>query len=250
VIEDCAHALGGTLSGKPLGTFGHAAFLSFEAGRPVNTYGGGMVVSNDAGLIAHVRHMNDRNPLNLDRLQLKINTLIREQHLLRSGLGLPLLYGFSKPLSRRMINRIAARQAAPSEHNRYAPVQALLGLKKLPHVEENCARRAALAQHYDAVMPASVLPQARSEDTTCTHAMYVVRCPQAAERIRTQLLWRGIDAGVGDEIAHDVATPLGYGDCPHAARLAQNALALPIFEDLTEPLTDRVVDVLRRALER
>src|SRR5438552_12763191 len=42
VIEDCAHALGATYKGRKVGTFGEAAFFSFQLLQPLNTYGGGM----------------------------------------------------------------------------------------------------------------------------------------------------------------------------------------------------------------
>src|SRR5919201_6486764 len=41
VIEDCAHALGATFKGKPVGTFGSGALFSFQTLKPLNCYGGG-----------------------------------------------------------------------------------------------------------------------------------------------------------------------------------------------------------------
>src|SRR5262245_18815772 len=38
VIEDCAHALGATYNGRKVGTFGDAAFFSFQMLKPLNTY--------------------------------------------------------------------------------------------------------------------------------------------------------------------------------------------------------------------
>ena len=47
VIEDCAHALGAHYRGRPVGTFGDAAFFSFQTLKPLNTYGGGMAVTRE-----------------------------------------------------------------------------------------------------------------------------------------------------------------------------------------------------------
>src|SRR5262245_11788551 len=55
VIEDCAHALGATYDGKPVGTFGEAAFFSFQTLKPLNCYGGGLALVKDAALAARVR---------------------------------------------------------------------------------------------------------------------------------------------------------------------------------------------------
>ena len=47
VIEDCAHALGATVNGRPVGSFGDAAAFSFCQDKIITTGGeGGMVVTN------------------------------------------------------------------------------------------------------------------------------------------------------------------------------------------------------------
>src|SRR3954469_8669632 len=47
VIEDCAHALGATYKGKPVGTFGTGSLFSFQTLKPLNCYGGGLALVND-----------------------------------------------------------------------------------------------------------------------------------------------------------------------------------------------------------
>src|SRR5215468_6822376 len=54
VIEDCAHSLGATYKGQPIGTFGDASFFSFQAFKPLNTYGGGLAWMRDAELARQV----------------------------------------------------------------------------------------------------------------------------------------------------------------------------------------------------
>src|SRR5437667_4676722 len=55
VIEDCAHALGATYKGRKVGSFGNAAFFSFQMLKPLNTYGGGMALCGDDALAARIR---------------------------------------------------------------------------------------------------------------------------------------------------------------------------------------------------
>src|SRR5439155_23532151 len=50
VIEDCVHALGARYDGRPVGTFGHAAFFSTEETKTISTVMGGMAVTNDPQL--------------------------------------------------------------------------------------------------------------------------------------------------------------------------------------------------------
>ena len=58
VLEDCAHALGATYKGRPVGTFGTAALFSFQTLKPLNCYGGGLALVHDAAVAARVA--NDR----------------------------------------------------------------------------------------------------------------------------------------------------------------------------------------------
>ena len=51
VIEDCAHVLpGSTHDGKPLGTWGDAAYFSFERGKTISSGWGGAAVAQDETL--------------------------------------------------------------------------------------------------------------------------------------------------------------------------------------------------------
>jgi dTDP-4-amino-4,6-dideoxygalactose transaminase len=59
LIEDCAQALGATYRGRPVGTFGVAAVLSFYATKLLTTGEGGMVVSRDRSLLARLRDRRD-----------------------------------------------------------------------------------------------------------------------------------------------------------------------------------------------
>lgn len=51
LIEDCAHALGGSYKGKPLGTFGDVAILSFGRDKTISSVYGGAVVSRNQSFI-------------------------------------------------------------------------------------------------------------------------------------------------------------------------------------------------------
>ena len=48
LVEDCAHALGSSIAGQSVGTFGRAAFFSYEAGKPLVLGLGGSAVSVEA----------------------------------------------------------------------------------------------------------------------------------------------------------------------------------------------------------
>lgn len=57
VIEDAAEALGAMHRGRPAGSFGRAAALSFNGNKIMTTSGGGMLLTADAGLADRARHL-------------------------------------------------------------------------------------------------------------------------------------------------------------------------------------------------
>ena len=58
LIEDAAEAIGSSLDGRPAGSFGRAAALSFNGNKLITTSGGGMLVSADEGLVERVRFLS------------------------------------------------------------------------------------------------------------------------------------------------------------------------------------------------
>ena len=58
LIEDAAEALGATHRGRPAGSFGRAAALSFNGNKIMTTSGGGMIVTDDEELADHARFLS------------------------------------------------------------------------------------------------------------------------------------------------------------------------------------------------
>lgn len=57
VVEDAAEALGAEMGGTPAGGFGAMGVLSFNGNKIITTSGGGMLVSNEASLVARARYL-------------------------------------------------------------------------------------------------------------------------------------------------------------------------------------------------
>ncbi|HEX5723968.1 MAG TPA: aminotransferase class I/II-fold pyridoxal phosphate-dependent enzyme [Longimicrobiaceae bacterium] len=57
VVEDAAEALGARYRGRAPGTLGRAGVFSFNGNKVITTSGGGMLVSDDAALVAHARKL-------------------------------------------------------------------------------------------------------------------------------------------------------------------------------------------------
>ena len=57
LVSDAAEALGATVGGRPAGSAGAVGVLSFNGNKSITTSGGGMLVSDDEGLVGHARHL-------------------------------------------------------------------------------------------------------------------------------------------------------------------------------------------------
>jgi dTDP-4-amino-4,6-dideoxygalactose transaminase len=57
LIEDAAESLGSYFGGKHTGTFGLLGTLSFNGNKTITTGGGGAVLTNDADLARHAKHL-------------------------------------------------------------------------------------------------------------------------------------------------------------------------------------------------
>jgi dTDP-4-amino-4,6-dideoxygalactose transaminase len=57
LVEDAAEALGASYRGRPAGSFGALAAISFNGNKIITTSGGGALASSDAKLVARARHL-------------------------------------------------------------------------------------------------------------------------------------------------------------------------------------------------
>jgi len=246
VIEDCAHSLGATSQGKQTGSFGYAAFFSFETTKPVNTFGGGMVVTRDAALIQHIRQKTAKDAHDLSSVSQKLRATRTEQRLFITRLGFPFLYLLATPSLKGLMNRVyrSVGQHAPPSTVRYSPVQAQLGLRKIATLPERIELRKHRAERLRSLLKPTIRTQQLEEGTESTWYFFVATLPRPVAPIRKKLLLRGIDAGVENEIADDCAALLGYADCPNVARVFSHAIALPMYDGIPEKSLARVARAL------
>lgn len=247
VIEDCAHSLGAALDGVQTGSFGYAGFYSFEPTKPINTYGGGMVVSRDEGLIARIRESTREKPLDLDTLKTKAATVKKEQFMMGTGLAWPILAAMANPVVKELIaRRYRSAQSVPSSAFRYAPPQAKLGLEKLEGLAERLEARRACAALLREALHDSIAVQKVADNAQSTWYFFIALLPGGAARARARLILRGVDAAVEEEIADDVGSMLGQEDCLNAAEAYRRAIALPLFDGMTERQVRRVARAVNR----
>jgi dTDP-4-amino-4,6-dideoxygalactose transaminase len=142
----------------------------------------------------------------------------------------------------------------PGVNSRLDPLQAAILGVRLAHLDEDNARRAALAARYDAGLAASglALPARRAGASHVFH-QYVVR-HEARDALRASLAARGVGTLVHYPVpvhaqpAYRGRVALAPGGLAESERAAATVLSLPIYPELGADRADRVVASLNAAV--
>jgi dTDP-4-amino-4,6-dideoxygalactose transaminase len=206
-----------------------------------------MVVSREQALIEAARAKSESCRMDNRAFLKKVRSIRVERLLFATGLAVPVLLLLATSALRRPMERLyRAFQSAPPTDLRYLPVQASLGLKKLSSLDGRIAERQKTADLYRSLLKPSIRMQQVPENASSTWYFLVAVLPRNAAPIRWRLLLRGIDAGVGNEIADNCARLLGFSDCPAADRVSARAIALPMYDGISDSSVHRVASVLNR----
>lgn len=208
IIEDACQAIGALYKGRPAGSLGSTGCFSFYPTKNLGGYGdGGMVVTNDDNVA--------------DRLRL-----------LR-------VHGSKQ----RYYHTI------PGYNSRLDEIQAAVLRVKLKHLKQwNKARRARAAL-YDQLLKDSAIVTPHVEDwNESVYHLYVVRSKKR-DILKSHLAKAGISSGVYYPLPmhlQEVYRELGYkeGDLPEAETASGEALAIPLYPEMTEEKVRQVVEVL------
>jgi len=230
LIADACHALGGDLSGVPVGTLADLSTFSFHPVKHITTGEGGMITTNDAERARRMRIFRNHG--------------ITSDHRQREAAG----SWFYEMVDLGFNYRLTDLQCA-------------LGISQLRKLEGWVARRRQLARRYDAAFqgmpwlaPLAVRPAAGH-----AYHLYVVRL--RLQRLRTDRadVFAALRAeGLGVNV-HYIPVHLhpfyqkrfgtSPGQCPVAEAAYASILSLPMFPELNDADVDRVVDTVRRVLE-
>ncbi len=145
VIEDCAHALGGTIDGQQVGTIGDAALFSFNYDKPISLGWGGAAVVQNGGMFERGLAAPFQTPSTDAEYEMlmKFMDVMAERRRI-----IPFQASFWKKVWNRA-NRRANRKFVKDSIISIGPLQAELGrwcLSKYPtvlKVRTGCARKVA-----------------------------------------------------------------------------------------------------------
>jgi dTDP-4-amino-4,6-dideoxygalactose transaminase len=216
VIEDCAQSHGARYRGRPTGSIGDVACFSFYPTKNLGALGdAGMTATDDTALATALREVRE--------------------------------YGWRD-------RYVSARTGI---NTRLDPIQAAILGAKLPHLAADNARRETIASRYDSGLAGLELTRpARRADATHVFHQYVIRAPAAdrdglREHLRRAQIGTGLHYPVPVHLQPAYAGRLGEypAGLPETTRAMHDILSLPMYPQLGEDATDRVVHEIRRFFE-
>jgi dTDP-4-amino-4,6-dideoxygalactose transaminase len=264
VVEDCAHALGATYDGRPVGTFGDAGFFSFQTLKPLNCYGGGLALVRDAAVAARVRALAEAEPWpSIKRVEDRLLVGKLQRIFIRPGVftisAFPILWVSSLIGANPDVylwEKIRSLTPLPDSYTeRFPNVQAVLGLASLEMLDSWTARTRRHARVMDEALgdlpgiSVPVVPPKR----THVYYQYCVYGPERDELV-VRCVRRGIDietlhvdvCSEMDIFTNETVVPAGAP----GARRAAGAMQIPVYSTLTDEQAARVARVVRGVLAR
>jgi perosamine synthetase len=262
VLEDCAHALGATYKGRPVGTFGTGALFSFQTLKPLNCYGGGMALVQDAAVAARVRKIVEALPWPSekrvrDRLLMgRLQRIFIKPWVFSISL-FPILWVSALIDANPDVflwEKIRSLHPLPEPYTeRFPNVQAAIGLEVLKHLDAWTGQVQANARYMNSILgglPGIKVPDV-PPDRTHVYYQYCVYGPDGPQR--DELVVRCVRRGIDIETLH-VDVPPDMTLFAHAtaeadgARRAAQAMQIPIYAGLTREQVERVGTTVRDVL--
>ena len=224
IIADTCHAPGALYKGRKTGTLGDVSCFSFHPVKHLTTCEGGMALTDDVAMAAHMRVFRNHG--------------IASDHRSREAAGAH-----------------AYDMAELGYNYRLPDVQCALGLAQLTRLSSWVAARQRIAALYDDALAgmAEATPLKTHKDRTNAHHLYVVKLAEHVDRDRVfaRLRAEGIGANVhyAPVHLHSYYQKRGYkrGLAPVAEAVSRQVLTLPMFPAMTEADVNRVVAALHRA---
>lgn len=226
LIADACHAPGATYKGRKAGTLADISCFSFHPVKHLTTCEGGMALTGDSGMAAHMRRFRNHGIDSDHRSREKSGTYAYDMRELGYNYRLP-------------------------------DVQCALGLAQLARLSGWVAARQRIAGLYDQAFAGmtQVVPLKTHGDRTHAYHLYVVKLAEGVDRdgIFARLRAEGIGANVhyAPVHLHSFYRQRGYapGIAPIAESVSSRLLTLPLFPAMTEADVSRVVVALGVATE-
>ncbi|MBI08020.1 MAG: UDP-4-amino-4,6-dideoxy-N-acetyl-beta-L-altrosamine transaminase [Rhodospirillaceae bacterium] len=229
VVEDAAHAIGGTYDGNAVGSckWSDATVFSFHPVKIITAAEGGMVLTNN-------------------------HALAQDMELRRS-------HGITK--SPEMFTKVDAEpwhyeQIILGANYRLTDIQAALALSQLKRINEFIGRRRNISAKYDAAFKPNqsiITPVERPDAQSAWHlyTIEIVGGPKNRKSLYDFLRSKGVGVQIHYIPVHlqPYYRDLGFreGDFPIAEKYASRTISLPLYPDMTDDDVAQVIDIVNSA---
>ncbi|MCT7601884.1 DegT/DnrJ/EryC1/StrS family aminotransferase [Aliarcobacter butzleri] len=226
LIEDVAHAVGGSYNGLKCGTFGDMACFSFFSNKNLSTGEGGMFVTKN---------------IEFDK----------QARLLRSH-GMT-----SMTIDRHEGKTISYDVVQPGLNYRMDEIRCALGLVQLVKLDSNNQKRKKLVEYYISTL-SNKLPEVSipfkniSDKTISSYHIFTVLLPKNINRVNVmeKLKIKGIQTSIHYPAFKDFTYYSRFSKTlEYADEISSRVLTLPLYPELTIELIDEVVYELKESLK-
>jgi dTDP-4-amino-4,6-dideoxygalactose transaminase len=227
VVEDAAHAPGGTWDGRRCGTFGAIGCFSFFSNKNLPVGEGGMIVTDDDDLRERLRLLRSHG----------MTTLTWDRHRGHAHSYDVVTQGFNYRLDE---------------------IRAALGLVHLRRLPAENARRSEISARYRAALHGTAgitmpFPDPEAQRAS-SHHLAVVLLPDGVDRIavRERLAERRIQTSVHYPPIHQFSAYEELGGrraLPRTEAVADRVLTLPLYAGMSDDQVETVITELVAAVE-
>ena len=260
VIEDCCLAFGSKYKGKTVGTFGKAAYFSFQWNKPFTTGLGGMAITNDQELADRISELCESQMCDPGTKEV---AMLAAQLAVYRVFIYPRTTALAQNIFRYLTKKgVVVGSSATTEFEpkiaddffkAMSCVQAYSGLRQLAKVDRNIAHRKEMAKLYDRLLREKGWP-ARKYDASIMEPV-MVRYPlriNEKHKALEEAAKAGVELGSWFECPlHPIETPLEMYDykigmCPQAEKASREVVNLPLHPRASQKTVKRTVEFITK----
>jgi len=223
LIEDAAESLGARINGKPVGSFGHAAILSFCGNKVITTGEGGMVLTNSGEMYEKLKLIRSHGRLETEPYFLTTKTL--DYVTLGFNWRIPTIVAALGISQMRKLDKVIEMRRKNADYltNRLKSIEDII----IPH---------------------------EPPGFFCVYQMYTIRVKNGLrDKLREHLAKKQIMSKVYFEPAHLTyfyKNILRYSDhLPVTEKVSKEVLTLPLYPTMTKDELDYIVESIKEFFE-
>ena len=221
IIEDCAHAIGGKIGKKHVGTFGDAGCFSFYPTKNLTTFEGGMVITNSKKISDSIKSLRNHG----------ITKSLQDR------------FTKGKPWEYDII--------VPGYNYRLDEIRAALGISQLERINKNNLKRKQAFLYYNSKLKDKdcvIIPKI-SKNTTHSCHLYVLRIQKnkkfSRDNMFQKLLKNGVRSSVHYKPLHQFTAYKKNAKIlvklTNSKKIFEEIISLPLYPQITKKQQNLVI---------